>query len=98
MPTSPSDNSLQMTTTILSPQSKLYAAWRNVNQFPIFLEHVRSVEALNDRRSHWIVDAPMGRTVEWDADIDRDEPDTAIGWHTTGMADVEHQGLVTFRP
>ena len=55
--------------TIMRPAAELYQFWRDFEQLPRFMQHLVSVNRLDERRSHWVAKAPAGRTVEWDAEI-----------------------------
>jgi uncharacterized membrane protein len=76
----------------------LYEFWRNFENLPRFMEHLVSVRNLDERRSHWVVKAPAGRTVEWDAEIINEIPNELIGWRTLHGADVVSAGSVAFKP
>ena len=45
-------------------------------------EH-RSVTVIDDARSHWVVRAPAGHTVEWDSVITEESPGELIAWNPT---------------
>src|SRR4051812_18866328 len=68
------------TVTINRPRSELYAFWRDFRNLARFMENIDSVEIGDDRRSHWVVKAPAGETVEWDSQITEDEPERLIAW------------------
>jgi uncharacterized membrane protein len=74
----------------------LYQFWRNFDNLPQFMKHVRSVKVIDDKRSHWIVDGPAGRSVEWDAEIINDEPNALIAWRSLADASVDNAGSVRF--
>ena len=80
-----------------SPE-ELYSAWRDFTNLPHFMENLEAVHILDDRRSHWVAKGPAGSTVEWDAEITEDIPDTRISWQSTHNADVENSGSVQFSP
>jgi uncharacterized membrane protein len=81
-----------------SPQD-LYRFWRQVENLPKVMSHVRSVEAINDRLSHWVVDTVPGvPSVEWDAEIINEVEPERIGWRTLHGAAVDHAGSVEFQP
>lgn len=75
---------------------ELYEFWRDLSNLPRFMTHLRSVDEIDDRRSHWEIDAPAGMTATWEAEVTRDEPGRRIAWRTIEPADVQHQGEVTF--
>ncbi|MGB3208991.1 MAG: cyclase, partial [Crinalium sp.] len=56
------------------------------------------VKVFNETRSHWIANAPMGASVEWDADIIRDEENKLIAWASVEGADIDNSGFVRFTP
>lgn len=80
-----------------SPE-ELYRYWRNFENLPRFMNHLESVKNLDDKRSHWVAKAPLGTTVEWNAEIINDEEGKAIVWKTLEGADVDSTGSVTFSP
>src|SRR5205823_3759938 len=49
-----------------------------------------------NNRQHWVVKAPAGTKVEWDAEIVDDRPNELIGWRSVDDADVENEGSVHF--
>jgi len=76
----------------------LYEFWRNFDNLPRFMRHVKSVEVLDERRSKWTVDGPAGQRVSWDAEIINDEPNALIAWRSLGGATVDNAGSVRFIP
>ena len=64
-----------------SPE-ELYAYWRNFENLPQIMTHLKSVRVMEDGRSHWVATAPaiVGGKVEWDAEITADEPNSRIAW------------------
>ena len=79
-----------------TPQA-LYAFWRNFENLPRFMEHLESVEVLDDRRSRWRVKAPAGRHVEWGAEIHHEIDGELIAWKSAPGARVPNAGSVHFR-
>jgi len=82
--------------TVNKPRAEVYAAWRDFTRFPLFMENVKSVAVSDNRRSHWVIAAPAGRTVEWDAVITEDEPDRLIAWESVEGADIKNSGRIEF--
>ena len=81
-----------------APTQKVYEYWRNVENFPNFMEHVEEVHPRggSDKLSHWKIKGPLGTSVEFDAEMTRDEPGKEIAWNSTGGS-MESSGTVTFR-
>lgn len=77
------------------PVFTAYNQWTQFEEFPRFMEGVRSVKQLDDRRLHWVADVG-GREKEWQAEIQEQVPDTRIIWRSTDGDD--NAGLVTFEP
>ena len=83
--------------TINRPADELYRYFRDFSNLPSFMENVAQIEVRDDRLSHWVVKAPAGKTVEWDARVTQDEPGRLIGWTSEEGADVPNSGRVEFR-
>jgi uncharacterized membrane protein len=80
-----------------SPE-ELYRFWRNFENLPHFMKHLKHVSVINDKRSHWIATAPMGGSVEWDAEIINEQENRLIAWASVEGADVDNSGFVRFQP
>src|SRR5205814_600448 len=59
-------------------------------------KEIRAVEKRPDGSTHWVMDGPLGRTVEWDAETTLFEPNKRIGWHSREDSRVKTSGQVTF--
>jgi uncharacterized membrane protein len=84
--------------TINRPVNEIYGFWRNFQNLPRFMDHLESVQVLDDRRSRWKAKAPAGTTVEWEAEILEDRPDQLISWRSLPDATVTNAGSVRFSP
>jgi uncharacterized membrane protein len=84
------------TVTIDKPREELYAFWRDFSNLPRFMHHIRSVTESSAGRSHWVVEAPGGKSVEWDSEITDDRPGQAIAWRSLPEAGVRNSGRVEF--
>jgi uncharacterized membrane protein len=62
------------------------------------MRHLVSVERLDNRRSHWIAQGPLGMTYEWDAEIHIERENELIGWRSIPGGDVDNAGSVHFEP
>ena len=89
---------VEKTVTINKSAEELYNYWHNFANLPTFMKHLKSVTVLDARRSHWVATAPMGQSVEWDAEIIKDEPNHLIAWASVEGADIDNSGFVRFQP
>jgi len=85
------------TVTINRPRQEVYAFWRKLENLPQFMENIVSISAIDAKKSHWVVTAPGGKTVEWDSVIVEDIPNQLISWKSAEGSDIIHSGHVEFR-
>jgi uncharacterized membrane protein len=83
--------------TINRSPEELYRFWRNLENLPRFMHYIRAIKAQGNR-SHWVVEAPMGSKVEWDAEIINEKPNELIAWKSVPGSDVDNTGSVHFHP
>lgn len=89
---------VQKSVTINKSPSELFAFWRNFENLPKFMNHLESVIVVDDTRSHWKAKAPLGSTVEWQAEITDERLNEKIGWRSMEGSDIQNSGSVEFRP
>lgn len=90
---------VEKSVTINRPAEELYSFWRDFTNLPSFMQHLKSVSKLDEggQKTHWVANAPLDLSVEWDAEIVREEPNRLIAWSATD-ADFDNCGLVRFKP
>jgi uncharacterized membrane protein len=74
-----------------------YKFWRDFENLPRFMTHLKDVDTTTDGRSHWVAEGPLGTRVEWDAQIIADRPGEVISWKSLDGSDVDAAGSVHFR-
>lgn len=84
--------------TINKSPAELYQFWHNFENLPQFMTHLESVTVTGDKRSHWVAKAPLGTTVEWDAEVTSDIENERIGWVSVEGSQIPNSGVVEFRP
>jgi uncharacterized membrane protein len=84
------------TVTINRPREEIYRFWRDFPNLASVMENIERIERIDERRSHWVVKAPGGKTVEWDAVVTDEEPGRRIAWRSVEGADVSSSGEVEF--
>jgi len=75
------------------PVSTAYNQWTQFEEFPRFMEGVKSVTQTDDTHLHWVAEI-AGNEEEWDAEITEQHSDERIAWNATSGA--ENAGVVTF--
>ncbi len=93
-----SDLLVRQSVTINRSRPDVYTFWRNFENLPRFMQHLQTVRVLDEagRRSHWVTSAPLGRTVEWEAEITEERPNEWLAWRSLPGADVENEGHAWF--
>lgn len=94
----PTSLRIRKSLTINKPAEELYNYWRNLENLPNFMKHVKSVKDLGDGRSHWVVEVLNNMELEWDARITEDRPNEMIAWETLPEATIQNKGYVKFIP
>lgn len=82
--------------TINKPVDEVYRYWHDFEQLPTFMYHLESVTDLGNGRSRWKAKAPFGKSVEWDAEIVKDDENQVIAWHSLEGATIDNTGSVRF--
>ena len=75
------------------PVRTAYNQWTQFEDFPKFMEGVRQVEQLGDKRLRWRANVG-GKEKTWEAEITEQVPDDRIAWRSRGGA--PNAGVVTF--
>jgi uncharacterized membrane protein len=84
--------------TINKPRQAVYDFWRKLDNLPLFMNHLESVEVIDNNRSHWVLKLPTGvGTISWDAEIVKDKPGEVIGWSSLPDSVLDNTGKVFFR-
>jgi uncharacterized membrane protein len=91
---------LRRTVLVRAPVSEVFRFWAQVENFPLFMEHVLDVTVSSEdaRRSHWQVRGPAGVPIKWDAEVTRLVPDELFAWKSLPGSELEHAGAVHFEP
>ncbi len=88
---------VEQSVTINKSPLELYRFWRNFENLPLFMKHLESVQMLDNNLSHWVVKAPAGMTVEWDAQIINEKENELIAWRSLEGATIDNAGSVQFK-
>ena len=75
------------------PVSTAYNQWTQFEDFPRFMEGVKSVTQIDDTHLRWVAEV-NGNTEEWNAEISEQRPDERVAWRSTTGS--KNAGVVTF--
>lgn len=75
------------------PVSTVYNQWTQFESFPEFMEGVKEVHQLDDKRVHWKAEI-AGHEIEWYAEITQQFPDERIAWRS--IEGAQNAGHVSF--
>lgn len=78
-----------------APVHDVFEMWRDFENFPQFMSHVKEVKVLDGGMSHW-EGKVAGIDEEWDAKTTRMEEDKAIAWEST--CGFQNRGEIRFEP
>jgi len=90
------DHSVEVAITIARSADEVYAFWRRVENFSLFMENIVSVTESGGGRSHWVARGPAGETWEWDSEIIEDQPGELLVWRSLPGSEIHHHGAVRF--
>lgn len=91
---------LTMRSTIMINRypAEVFAFWRRLENLPLFMTHLESVNQIDNKLSEWRAKVPGGiATISWRANILKEIPDRHISWHSLPNSDIENYGTVNFR-
>jgi uncharacterized membrane protein len=81
---------------VMATLSDVYALWANFENFPLFMPRLKSVRKTSDATSHWVMEGPLGKILEWDAQITALVPNERIVWASLPGSEVTTNGQVSF--
>lgn len=79
-----------------APVERVFDLFSDFENFPRWMRHIRDVHYSGRRYTRWTADAPLGTSVEWEAETVAFDPPYLIAWRSV-RGDVDTEGEVTFR-
>lgn len=88
---------VRTTMVVNKPRNEVYSFWRNLENLPLFMKHIKSVKEDNNKTSHWeaLMPGNLG-IVKWEANVVEDEENKKIAWQSTPESMIENAGKVVF--
>ena len=80
-----------------APKQMVYDAWRDLENLPHFLKHIKKIKVLDDIHSHWVLKTP-GKipSVEWNAEIIEQQDANELSWRSLPGSMIETAGKINF--
>lgn len=89
--------SISTSVNISKPRMEVYNFWRKLDNLPLFMTHLKSVEILDEGHSRWTLRLPVDiGALSWEAEITYDEPGEIIAWESVEGANLHTTGRVRF--
>lgn len=80
------------------PRIEVFNFWRKLENLPLFMTHLESVEKTDDKYSNWKAKFPGSPVaLEWKAEIVKERYGEFIGWSSTTDASIKNAGKVEFK-
>ena len=92
--TAGNESSVKESIDVNAPLRSVYDQWTQFEEFPLFMDSVREIKQLDDKRLHWKAEV-FGKEIEWDAEITEQLADQKIAWRST--SGMPNGGVVTFQ-
>lgn len=83
--------------TINKGRQEIYTFWRQLENLPRIMSHLKAVEVQTEGRSHWTARGPVGVDISWDAEVTDDQEGKRIAWRSLEGATVPNEGAVEFK-
>jgi len=80
------------------PPEVLYRFWRDFDNLPRVMPHLKSVRAIGAGRLQCVAKGPGGESLEWESEIIDDRPNVVIAWRSVDGAKIWNAGSVSFAP
>jgi len=88
---------VQTSIVVNKPKSEVYNFWRKLENLPLFMTHLESVNVIDKKHSEWRMKLLKGfSTIDWTAEIIQDKKNTVIAWESLPGSEIENTGEVEF--
>lgn len=88
--------SVERSFLINRPVDEVYNFWRNFENLPKFMRHLRSVKVTGEKESIWEARTPIAGSITWEAEIVDEQPNSFLVWRSKDGAMVPNNGSVLF--
>jgi uncharacterized membrane protein len=94
---SPASNvNIRTRVIVARPRAEVYAFWRRLENWPLFMRHLENVDELDAATSAWRLKVPGMGDVRWEARILKDLKNTELSLHSVPGAIIETTAKINF--
>jgi uncharacterized membrane protein len=72
----------------------IYRFWRNLENLPLFINHIDSIEDLGGGQNRWTIKTPVG-PLSWVSEITDDKVDQIIQWRSMPGSSIQNSGSLS---
>lgn len=94
----PSNVNVRTYVVVNRPREEVYALWRSLENWPLFMRHLSSVDELDDTTSAWTMTIPGIGDIRWEAHIVREEKDRELSLSSAPGAPIDVTAKINFSP
>jgi uncharacterized membrane protein len=93
----PRNINVRASVVVNRPRTEVYAFWRKLENLPLFMKHLESVDEIDEFTSAWKVKVPGGLGhIRWEAEIVKEEEGTVLSWQSVPGASIRNAGKINF--
>jgi uncharacterized membrane protein len=96
--TSSEATTVERSVTVGESADELSRYWRDPELLTHIVGNFAEVTAAGEDRHHWTVNAPLGRSIEWETEIVEDRSGERLRWKSSETAMLSNEWSVSFRP
>ena len=93
---------VEVTLSVHRPAAEVYRFWRQLENLPLFMRHLESVEDRGDGTSRWVARTPgpagLPLDLSWHAEIVEEQEGRLLSWRSLPGSRVHNAGSVLFTP
>lgn len=91
------DHTAQASFVVNCDPARAYGFWKEPENLPRFMPHLKSVRATSEHRAQWTLAAPFDTEIRWTVETTEDIPNARIAWRSVADSMVAMQGHVEFK-
>ncbi|HEY4107970.1 SRPBCC family protein [Puia sp.] len=92
----PSNVNVRTHVVVNKPREQVYAFWRSLENWPLFMRHLGNVDELDRTTSAWTMKMPGIGDIRWEANIVREEKDSELSLASVPGAPIDVTAKINF--